>query len=104
LPALAILLLKQLPAPGEVSAVGLELPGGSPTGPVLYRGKILARPPRAGQRSGETVSPEAAKFPGRREFDGNFPKNGPDSDRTIQSDQSLADRIPVLATGENQAS
>jgi anti-sigma-K factor RskA len=49
LPALATLLLKQLPAPGEVLAVSLEPSGGSPTavptGPVRYRGKILARPP-----------------------------------------------------------
>jgi len=41
--------LAQLPAPGEVLAVSLEPPGGSPTGaptgPVLYQGKVLARPP-----------------------------------------------------------
>jgi anti-sigma-K factor RskA len=43
--ALATLLPKQLPAPGAVLAVSLEPRGGSPTGPVLYRGKILSRPP-----------------------------------------------------------
>jgi anti-sigma-K factor RskA len=38
----------QLPSPGGVLAVSLEPPGGSPTGsptgPVLYQGKVLARP------------------------------------------------------------
>jgi anti-sigma-K factor RskA len=45
----ATLRLAQLPAEGGVLAVSLEPPGGSPTGaptgPVLYQGRILARPP-----------------------------------------------------------
>ncbi len=39
----------QMPPPGGVLAVSLEPPGGSPggapTGPVLYQGKLLTRPP-----------------------------------------------------------
>ena len=47
--AAAILRTAQLPPPGGVLAVSLEPPGGSPTGvptgPVLYQGKVLIRPP-----------------------------------------------------------
>jgi anti-sigma-K factor RskA len=32
----------QLPPPSGVIAVSLEPPGGSPTGPVLFQGKVLA--------------------------------------------------------------
>lgn len=44
-----ILQVAQLPPPGGVLAVSFEPPGGSPTGsptgPVLYQGKVLVRPP-----------------------------------------------------------
>ena len=45
----AVIHAAQLPPPGDLLAVSLEPPGGSPTGlptgPVLSRGKILLRPP-----------------------------------------------------------
>jgi anti-sigma-K factor RskA len=45
----AIIRAAQLPPPGDVPAVSLEPPGGSPTGvatgPVLSQGKVLVRPP-----------------------------------------------------------
>ncbi len=45
----SVLRVAQLPPPGGVLAVSLEPPGGSPTGsptgPVLYQGKVLIQPP-----------------------------------------------------------
>jgi anti-sigma-K factor RskA len=45
----SVLRVAQLPPPGGVLAVSLEPPGGSPTGsptgPVLYQGKVLTQPP-----------------------------------------------------------